>query len=112
MGEERKLQVQELEKLHLEAFENATICKEKTKTFHDKMVAKKTFTLGKKCFFGNLRLKLMPSKLRSRWKGPFVVTNVCAFSVVEMKNVATNKTFKVNWHMLKHFYEEFQKHTM
>lgn len=45
---ERKLQVQELEKLRLEAYENSLIYKEKTKTFHDKKVLWKEFHVREK----------------------------------------------------------------
>ena len=34
-GEERKLQLSELDKIHLEAYENAKFYKEKTKKLHD-----------------------------------------------------------------------------
>ncbi|XP_042446496.1 uncharacterized protein LOC122031444 [Zingiber officinale] len=34
-GEERKLQLQELEEIRLEAYENSQIYKQKTKNFHD-----------------------------------------------------------------------------
>ncbi|XP_042387625.1 uncharacterized protein LOC121979704 [Zingiber officinale] len=37
-GEERKLQLQELEEIRLEAFENSRIYNEKTKNFHDKHI--------------------------------------------------------------------------
>ena len=54
----------------------------------------------------------MPGKLRSRWLGPFVVTNVFPYGVVEITNEVTNKVFKVNGHQLKPFFEGFQEHTV
>ena len=40
----------------------------------------------------------------------FVITNVFSFGVVEIKNVLTNNSFKMNGHRLKHFFEGFQEH--
>ena len=60
----------------------------------------------------NSRLKLMPGKLRSRWLGPFVITNIFSFSAVEIKNEAINKIFKVNRHRFKPLYEGFVEHTV
>ena len=52
----------------------------------------------------------MPGKLRSRWIGPFKVTNVFPYSAVEVQSFETNKVFKVNGHRLKPFYEGFKEH--
>ncbi|KAK4381837.1 Retrovirus-related Pol polyprotein from transposon.6 [Sesamum angolense] len=70
-GMERKLQLQELEELRLDAYENSRIYKEKTKAFHDSFILRKQFDIGQKVLLYNSRLKLMPGKLRSRWIGPF-----------------------------------------
>ncbi|XP_042403344.1 uncharacterized protein LOC121992821 isoform X2 [Zingiber officinale] len=48
VGEERKLQLQELEEIRLEAFENSRIYKEKAKRFHDKQIEVKEFQIGDK----------------------------------------------------------------
>jgi hypothetical protein len=108
-GSQRKLQLQELEELRMEAYENSRIYKEKTKMYHDKMLRKKEFLIGQKVFLYNSRLKFMPGKLRSRWICPFVVVNVFHHGVVEIKSEVTNKAFKVNGHHLKHFYEGAQE---
>ena len=50
-GIHRKLQLQELEELRLEAYENARIYKDKTKAFHDKRISRKQFELHRKCYF-------------------------------------------------------------
>ena len=111
-GIHRKLQLQELEEIRLEAYENSKIYKEKVKALHDKKLARKEFSVGQKVLLFNSRLKLMPGKLRSRWLGPFVVTNVFPYGAVEIKNEITEKIFKVNGHRLKPFFEGFQKHTV
>ncbi|KAK4407772.1 hypothetical protein Sango_0358200 [Sesamum angolense] len=81
-GMERKLQLQELEELRLDAYENSRIYKEKTKAFHDSFILRKQFDIGQKVLLYNSRLKLMP---------------------VEIKSLDTGKTFKVNGHRLKPF---------
>ncbi|XP_073153424.1 uncharacterized protein [Henckelia pumila] len=47
-GETRKLHLQELEKLRLEAYENSRIYKAKMKLFHDNFILRKQFTVGQK----------------------------------------------------------------
>ncbi|RDX75297.1 pol, partial [Mucuna pruriens] len=42
---------------------------------------------------------------RKRLDGPFVITNVFPYGVVELKDEATNNTFQVNGHQLKIFHE-------
>ncbi|XP_028223537.1 uncharacterized protein LOC114405046 [Glycine soja] len=83
-GEERKLQLSELDEIRLEAYENAKFYKEKTKKFHDSMIVKKDFVVGQKVLLYNSRLGLMSGKLRSKWIGPFVVTNVFPYGTVEI----------------------------
>ncbi|KAJ9170857.1 hypothetical protein P3X46_018922 [Hevea brasiliensis] len=86
-GVERKLQLQELEEIRLEAYENSKIYKEKTKAFHDKLILRKQFVIGQKVLLYNSILKLMPNKLHSRWIGRFVVTNVFPYGVVEIQSL-------------------------
>jgi len=56
---------------------------------------------GVSCWRQNpsLSLKLFPGKLRSRWIGPFVVSNVFSYGVVEITGLETNKVLKVNRHV-------------
>lgn len=102
-GEERKLQLSELDEIRLEAYENSKFYKEKTKRFHDSLISRKEFVVGQKVLLYNSRLGLMSGKLRSRWIGPFVVTNVFPYGAVEISSESTNKIFKVNGHRLKPF---------
>ncbi|CAN6586421.1 unnamed protein product [Malus baccata var. baccata] len=101
----RKLQLNELEEIRNEAYENARIYKEKTKAFHDKMIQGKTFSIGKKVLLFNSRLRLFSGKLRSKWIGPFVVTNVFPHGAVQVKSLRNGDEFKVNGHHLKLYYE-------
>ncbi|RDY12319.1 hypothetical protein CR513_02909, partial [Mucuna pruriens] len=50
-------------------------------------------------------LRLIVGKLHSRWDGPFVVTNIFSYDIVEVRDEANNYTFKVNWHQLKPYRE-------
>ena len=45
-GAERKLQLQELESLRLEAYENSRLYKEKMKAVHDQHIKRKEFQPG------------------------------------------------------------------
>ena len=45
----------------------------------------------------------MSGKLREKWIGPVVVTNVYPYGTVEFKSESTDKSFKVNGHQLKPF---------
>jgi len=65
VGIERKLQLQELEEIRNDAYENARIYKEKTKSLHDRMITRKEFNVGDKVLLYHLHLKLFPGKLRS-----------------------------------------------
>ncbi|RDX98172.1 hypothetical protein CR513_18941, partial [Mucuna pruriens] len=44
-------------------------------------------------------------KAHCKWDGPFVITNVFPYGVVELKDENTNNTFQVNGHHLKEFHE-------
>jgi len=45
VGMERKLQLQELKEIRLEAYENSKIYKEKVKRFHDSRILRKEFLI-------------------------------------------------------------------
>ncbi|KAL2251405.1 UNVERIFIED_CONTAM: Transposon Ty3-I Gag-Pol polyprotein [Sesamum indicum] len=107
-GCQRKLQLQELEEIRNDAYENSRIYKDKTKIFHDQAISRKVFVVGQKVLLFHSKLKLFPGKLRSRWIGPFVVTHTFPHGAVEIKSPTTQKVFKVNGHRLKPFYEGFQ----
>ncbi|CAN6547416.1 unnamed protein product [Malus baccata var. baccata] len=111
-GSHRKFQLNELDEIRHEAYENASIYKEKTKAFHDKMIRGKTFSIGQKVLLFNSRLRLFPGKLRSKWIGPFVITNVFVHGAVQIQSLKTGHEFKVNGHRLKPYYEHFEEHAV
>ncbi|CAN6570890.1 unnamed protein product [Malus baccata var. baccata] len=84
-----KLQLNELEEIRNEAYENARLYKEKTKAFHDKMIRTKSFSVGQKVLLFNSRLRLFP---------------------VQVRSFKTDQEFKVNGHRLKPYYESFVEH--
>jgi len=94
-----------LEEIHNDAYENARIYKEKTKSLHDRIIIRKEFNVGDKVILYHSRLKLFPKKFLSYWIGPFVVSNVFLYGIVEITNLETNKMLNVNVHRLKPFYE-------
>ena len=63
----RKLQLNELEEIWRDAYENSRISKERMKVFHDKQNLRKSFEPSQKALLYNSRLHLFPRKLRSRW---------------------------------------------
>jgi len=85
-GEQRKLNLNELEEIRRKAYENARLSKERAKIFHDRQINRKDFSPGQKVLLYDFRLHLLPGKLRSRWTGPFVVVRVFPHGAVEIKD--------------------------
>ena len=76
------------------------------------MIRGKSFSIGQKVLLFNSRLRLFPGKLRSKWIGPFVITNVFVHGAVQIQSLKTRHEFKVNGHRLKPYYEHFVEHTV
>ncbi|RDX93516.1 Gag-Pol polyprotein, partial [Mucuna pruriens] len=60
-GEQRKFQLQELDELRLEAYENSRIYKQKVKKFHDEQILRKDFRVGQKVSFVLDEMRLLLS---------------------------------------------------
>ena len=101
--EKRILQLSELEDFCNEAYENVKIYKEKMKAWHDKHITRKEFEVGQRVLLFNSRLKLFPGKLKSRWSGPFTVTQVFPHGVAEIMHPEKG-TFKVSTQRLKPYF--------
>ncbi|XP_062113615.1 uncharacterized protein LOC133824669 [Humulus lupulus] len=97
-----------MEEFQNDAYENARIYKERTKKYHDQMILKREFVLGQQVLLFNSRLRLFPSKLKSRWSGPFVIAKVSPFGSMELKN-NDGSFFQVNGQRLKHYFGEINK---
>ena len=93
--EERLLQLNELEKLKNEAYDNARIYKDKTKKWHDQKILRREFKTGDQALLFNSRLNLFPGKLKSKWSGPYIVVASTTFGAVTLKN-SNGEEFKVN----------------
>ncbi|XP_062080629.1 uncharacterized protein LOC133785405 [Humulus lupulus] len=103
------LQLHELEEIRNEAYESLRIYKEKTKSFHDKHILRKSFVEGQKVLMYHSCLKLFLGKLKSRLLGPFIVTKVFPHGVVEVVSPSAGKSFTVNGQRLKQYYESMEE---
>ncbi|GKF04199.1 hypothetical protein Tco_0034867 [Tanacetum coccineum] len=102
-GDHRKLQLNELSRLHDQAYENSLIYKEKTKKLHDSKIKNRIFNVGDQVLLFNSRLKILSGKLKSRWSGRFTITKVYPYGTAKLSH-ADGSNFKVNCHHLKHYY--------
>ena len=103
-GKKRMLQLNRLEEFHHNAYESSRIYKEKTKVWHDKHLVKTEFKPRQQVLLFNSRLKLFSGKLKSRWSGPFVITQVFPYGSVEFTH-PENGTFKVNGQLVKPYFK-------
>ncbi|GJR89865.1 reverse transcriptase domain-containing protein [Tanacetum coccineum] len=83
-GDHRKVQLNELNELRDHAYENSLIYKEKTKRIHDSKIKNRVFNVGDRVLLFNSRLKIFSGKLKTRWSGPFTVTQVFPYGTVEL----------------------------
>ncbi|GKD32776.1 reverse transcriptase domain-containing protein, partial [Tanacetum coccineum] len=81
-GENRFLQINELDEMRLDAYESSISYKERTKRWHDKRIKLPiNYERGNKVLLFNSCLRLFTGKLKSRWYRPFSVSK-------DMKNRA------------------------
>ncbi|GJV79956.1 reverse transcriptase domain-containing protein [Tanacetum coccineum] len=92
-GDHRKVQLNELNELRDHAYENSLIYKEKTKRIHDSKIKNRVFNVGDRVLLFNSRLKIFSGKLKSRWSGPFTITQVFPYGTVELSQ-ANGPNFK------------------
>ena len=105
-GKERLLQIQELQELRNESYQNAEIYKAKNKAYHDKHINRQSFHVHDKVWLYNSHLKLFPGKLRSWWDGPYEILEVYDNRSVLILDLKTQNSFKVNGHRLKPYIGE------
>ncbi|GJS40731.1 reverse transcriptase domain-containing protein [Tanacetum coccineum] len=99
----KKVQLNELNELRDEAYENSLIYKEKTKRIHDSKIKNRVFNVGDRVLLFNSRLKIFSGKLKTRWSGPFTITHVFPYGTVELSQ-NSGPNFKVNGHRVKHYF--------
>ncbi|GKC45833.1 reverse transcriptase domain-containing protein [Tanacetum coccineum] len=102
-GDHRKLQLNELNELRDQAYENYLIYKERTKKLHDSKIKNRIFNVGDRVLLFNSRLKIFSGKLKTRWSGPFTITKVFPYGTIELSQ-PDGPNFKVNGHRVKHYF--------
>ncbi|GJR55320.1 hypothetical protein Tco_1405841 [Tanacetum coccineum] len=102
-GDHRKLQLNELNELRDQAYENSLIYKERTKKLHDSKIKNRIFNVGDQVLLFNSRLKIFSGKLKTRWSGPFTITKVFPYGTIELSQ-PDGPNFKVNGHRVKHYF--------
>nr|GFB36991.1 reverse transcriptase domain-containing protein [Tanacetum cinerariifolium] len=130
-GDHRKLQLNKLNKLRDQAYENSLIYKEWIKKLHDDKIKNRIFNVGDQVLLFNSTLKIFLGKLKSCWSGPFTISEIypyspsklkifsgklksrwsSPFTISEIYPYGTAKlihpdgcNFKVNCHRLKHYH--------
>ncbi|GJX86389.1 reverse transcriptase domain-containing protein [Tanacetum coccineum] len=66
-GDHRKVQLNELNELRDQAYENSLIYKEKTKRIHDAKIKNRVFNVGDRVLLFNSRLKIFPRAIEIPW---------------------------------------------
>nr|GEZ66463.1 reverse transcriptase domain-containing protein [Tanacetum cinerariifolium] len=102
-GDHRKLKLNELSELRDPAYENSLIYKERTKKLHDAKIKNQIFNVGDQVLLFNSRLKIFSGKLKSRWSGPFIISEVYPYGTAKLVH-SDGSNFKVNCHRLKHYH--------
>ncbi|XP_062112836.1 uncharacterized protein LOC133823989 [Humulus lupulus] len=110
VGQQRMLQLQELEGIRNDAYEISKIYKEKTKAIHVRnRIIQKMFDSRQKVLLYHYHLKRFSGKLKSRWVGPFIVVHHYPRGAVEISSPSTGKILTVNGQRLKPYYESFEE---
>nr|GFC35805.1 reverse transcriptase domain-containing protein [Tanacetum cinerariifolium] len=104
-GDHRKVQLNELNELRDQSYENSLIYKEKTKRIHDSKIKDRVLNVGNRVLLFNSKLKIFLGKIKTRWSGPFTITQVFPYGTVELSQT-DGLNFKVNGHRLKHYFRE------
>nr|GFC86996.1 reverse transcriptase domain-containing protein [Tanacetum cinerariifolium] len=102
-GDHRKLQLNELNELRDQAYENSLIYKERTMKLHDDKIKNRIFNVGDQLLLFNSRLKIFSGKLNSCWSGPFTISEIYPYGTAKLIH-PDGCNFKVNCHRLKHYH--------
>ena len=98
--EQRLNWLNELDEFHLKEYERSALYKEKSKNYRDQKIEKRDFVFGDLVLLFNSRSRLFPSKLKSKWTGTFLITQVFSYGVVELENKECLR-FKVHGQRIK-----------
>ncbi|GKA61556.1 reverse transcriptase domain-containing protein [Tanacetum coccineum] len=105
-GDHRKLQLNELNELRDQAYENSLIYKERTKKLHDSKIKNRIFNVGDRVLLFNSRLKIFSryysEKLITRFvSGPF------SNHVHQSISYGTNRVISTRWSKLEGEWSSF-----
>ena len=75
-----------LDEWRSEAYKSAKMFKEKVKKWHDRRILKREFNVGDKVLLFRSRFRFSPSKLFSRWEGPFHIEEVYRSGAININN--------------------------
>ena len=100
-GLKRMLEIDELEELRNNAYFNSKIAKDRQKKWHDHLITQKTLNQGDQVLLYDSKLHLFTGKLKSRWKGPFLIHQAYLNGSVDLLNPEDKKIFKVNGQRVK-----------
>nr|GEW00326.1 reverse transcriptase domain-containing protein [Tanacetum cinerariifolium] len=102
-GDHQKLQLNELNELRDQAYENSLIYKERTKKLRESKIKNRIFNVGDQVLLFKSRLNIFSGKLKTRWLGPFTITQVFPYGTIKLSQ-PDGPNFKVNGHRVKHYF--------
>ena len=73
------------------------------KKYHDNKIEKREFMVGDLVLLFNSRLRLFPGKLKSKWTGPYMVTQLFPHGSIELET-KEGLRFKVNGQRIKIYF--------
>nr|GEZ79323.1 reverse transcriptase domain-containing protein [Tanacetum cinerariifolium] len=85
------------------AYKNSLIYKERTNKLHDAKIKNRIFNVDDQVLLFNSRLKIFSGKLKSRWSGPFTISEIYPYGTAKLVH-PDGCNFKVNCHRLKHYH--------
>ncbi|XP_059302009.1 uncharacterized protein LOC132053933 [Lycium ferocissimum] len=97
-------QLNEMDEFRYQAYESASLCKERMMQYDDKKILKREFYKGDLVLLFNSCLKLQLGKLKLRWSGSFEVVGISLHGAIELKSGDGTRTFKVNVQRVKHYH--------
>nr|GFB60166.1 reverse transcriptase domain-containing protein [Tanacetum cinerariifolium] len=85
------------------AYEISLIYKEWTKKLHDDKIKNRIFNVDDQVLLFNSRLKIFSGKLKSRWSGPFTISEIYPYGTAKLIH-PDGCNFKENCHCQKHYH--------
>nr|GEW78627.1 reverse transcriptase domain-containing protein [Tanacetum cinerariifolium] len=92
----QKVQMNKLNELRDQAYENSLFYKEKTKKIHDSKIKNRVFNVGDRVLLFNSQLKIFSGKLKTRWTRPFTIAQVFPYGTVKLSQT-NGPNFKRVW---------------